>query len=61
MNKIAQKYNIKQTKNIQETLTLYPELDYVIAGRLHASILSTVHAIPHIILSYSRKTDEFAK
>lgn len=61
MNKIAQKYNIKQTKNIQETLTLYSELDYVIAGRLHASILSTVYAIPHIILSYSRKTDEFAK
>ena len=61
MHEIAEKYHREQTKNIQETLSLYKELDFVIAWRLHAAILSTVHNIPHIILSYSRKTEEFAK
>ena len=47
------------TKTLQETLDIYPSLSYVVGMRLHSMILSFVHAIPFIGLSYSKKTNEF--
>ncbi len=41
---------------MQETLDLYPTLDFVISMRLHANILSVVHGIPFYALSYGNKT-----
>ena len=61
MKDIADKLWVRQTNTIQESINLYTELDYVIAIRLHASILSTSNTIPFIALSYSRKTEEFSK
>ena len=55
----GRKYNI--TKNITQTLDVLPFL-YAIAGmRLHAGILSCVHHIPYIPISYGLKTDELIK
>ncbi len=46
------------TKNITQTLDMYPFLHAVIGMRLHAGILSTVHDIPYIPISYGPKTDD---
>ncbi len=52
----ADRFHIAITKNMQETLDLYPTLDFVISMRLHANILSVVHGIPFYALSYGNKT-----
>jgi polysaccharide pyruvyl transferase WcaK-like protein len=46
------------TKNIKQTLDLYPWLHMVIGMRLHAGILACVHEIPYLPISYGPKTDE---
>jgi Polysaccharide pyruvyl transferase len=46
------------TKNIKQTLDLYPFLHMVIGMRLHAGILACVHEIPYLPISYGPKTDE---
>lgn len=55
------KYSLHATKNIQETLETYKELEFVIGMRLHSLILAFVHAIPFFALSYGKKTDEFIR
>lgn len=47
------------TGSIEQTLKVYPTLHAVIAMRLHAGILSVVHGLPFIMISYGPKTDEF--
>ena len=46
------------TKTIKQTLDIFPNLYAVIGMRLHAGILSCVHNIPYIPISYGSKTDE---
>ena len=46
------------TKNITQTLDMYPFLHAVVGMRLHAGILSAVHDIPYIPISYGPKTDD---
>lgn len=41
-----------------EALACYPFLDFCVAMRLHAAILSVRHGVPFLALSYSDKTDE---
>lgn len=53
------KYNI--TKNIVQTLDIYPFLHAIIGMRLHAGILACVHHIPYIPISYWPKTDNLIK
>lgn len=45
-----------QPKTMQETLDLYPSLDFVISMRLHANILSVVHGTSFYSISYGNKT-----
>ena len=59
--KLREKYQLRSTKNIRETLEIYKELETVIGMRLHSLILSFVHAIPFFALSYGKKTDEFVR
>lgn len=47
------------TNTIDQTLKLYPTLYAVVAMRLHAGILSCVHGLPFIMISYGPKTEEF--
>ncbi len=49
---------IQSTKTIEETLEAYKTLDFVIWMRLHSCILSVVHSIPFLALSYETKTRE---
>ncbi len=53
------KYNM--TKNITQTLELFPFLYAVIGMRLHSGILSCVHHVPFIPISYGPKTDELVR
>lgn len=46
------------TNTIEQTLKLYPTLYAVVGMRLHAGILSCVHGIPLIMISYGAKTEE---
>ncbi|MBX9808956.1 polysaccharide pyruvyl transferase family protein, partial [Candidatus Gracilibacteria bacterium] len=55
----GRKYNI--TKNITQTLDVYPFLYAIVGMRLHAGILACVHHIPYIPISYGPKTDEIIK
>lgn len=57
----ALKYNIKITKTIEETLEYYPKLKFVVGMRFHSLILSVVHNIPFLALSYGNKTEELLK
>jgi len=52
----AERFHVAITSNMQETLNLYPTLDFVISMRLHANILSVVHGIPFYAISYGNKT-----
>lgn len=58
---ISKKYWITITKDINETLSYYNKLDFVIGMRFHSLILSLVYNIPFLALSYSQKTDELLK
>lgn len=49
------------TKNITQTLELFPFLYAVIGMRLHSGILSCVHHVPFIPISYGPKTDELVR
>lgn len=57
----ALKYNLKITKSIEETLEYYPKLKFVVGMRFHSLILSVVHNIPFLALSYGNKTEELLK
>ncbi|MDD5377240.1 MAG: polysaccharide pyruvyl transferase family protein [Candidatus Gracilibacteria bacterium] len=61
LSSLKEKYRIHSTKDIQETLETYKELEFVIGMRLHSLILSFVHAIPFFAISYGKKTDEFIR
>lgn len=52
-------YNTTQT--IDQTLKIYPTLYAVIGMRFHSGILSCVHEIPFIPISYGHKTAELVK
>lgn len=51
----------RTTKTIHQTLDIFPNLYTVVWMRFHAGILSCVHEIPYIPLSYGSKTDEFVR
>jgi polysaccharide pyruvyl transferase WcaK-like protein len=55
---IADRLGARITADMAETLALYPRLRAVVSMRLHANILSFVHAVPFVAVSYSTKTDE---
>lgn len=55
------KYWIRATKTISETLNEYQKLDFCISMRLHSQILSVVHNVPFLAISYWKKTDELMK
>ncbi|MCT4617461.1 MAG: polysaccharide pyruvyl transferase family protein [Candidatus Gracilibacteria bacterium] len=59
----SDKYNLKITKNMQESYEIYlnNEIDINFAMRLHSIILSHVYEIDYIAISYSKKTDEITK
>ncbi|MDP2104072.1 MAG: polysaccharide pyruvyl transferase family protein, partial [Candidatus Gracilibacteria bacterium] len=61
LSSLAEKYQLRSTTTIQETLELYKELEFVIGMRLHSLILAFVHTIPFFAISYSQKTDEFIR
>ena len=52
---------ISATRSIQETLSMYAHLDFVIGMRLHSLILAVDHTIPFLALSYETKTRELLK
>jgi polysaccharide pyruvyl transferase WcaK-like protein len=52
----AERFHMAITQNMQETLDLYPTLDFVIGMRLHANILAVAHGIPFYTISYGNKT-----
>ncbi|MDD2745804.1 MAG: polysaccharide pyruvyl transferase family protein [Candidatus Gracilibacteria bacterium] len=52
----AERFHVASTKTMQETLDIYPTLDFVISMRLHANILSVVHGVPFYSISYGNKT-----
>lgn len=58
---LQEKYHIHSTQNLEETLAMYKELEFVVGMRLHSLILSFVHAIPFFAISYGKKTDEFIR
>jgi len=58
---LREKYSLRSTETIKETLELYKELEFVIGMRLHSLILAFVHTIPFFAISYSQKTDEFIR
>lgn len=49
------------THTLEQTLSIYPTLYAVIGMRFHSGILSCVHEIPFIPISYSHKTAELVK
>ena len=49
------------THSIEQTLKVYPTLYAVIGMRFHSGILSCVHEIPFIPISYGHKTAELVK
>jgi len=53
--------DVSATKSIQETLATYKNLNFVIGMRLHSLILSVVHTIPFLAISYETKTRELLK
>lgn len=61
LSSLAEKYSLRSTATIQETLELYKELEFVVGMRLHSLILAFVHTIPFFAISYSQKTDEFIR
>lgn len=58
---ITKTYWIRVTKTIEETLEIYPNLNFVIGMRFHSMILSIIYNIPFIALSYWVKTQELLK
>ncbi len=46
---------VARTDSLPELLAVLPTLDAVVASRLHGIILSHVHAIPSLAISYDRK------
>ena len=58
---LARELSIRSSASLSETLSWYSGLSAVVAMRLHAGVLSFVNGIPFYLLSYSKKTDEFAK
>ena len=58
---LSEEYGIASTKSIEESYALYEELDFIIAMRLHAGVIAAKNSIPFFLLSYSKKTDEFAR
>lgn len=61
LSNLKGKYQLRSTANIQETLDIYKELEFIIGMRLHSLILSLVHAIPFFAISYGKKTDELIR
>lgn len=57
----AKKYNLWITRTIKETLSIYPNLKFVVWMRLHSLVLSTIFQIPFISINYWAKTDELLK
>lgn len=49
------------TRDIRQTLDVYPFLHSIIGMRLHSGILACVHNIPFLPISYGMKTDELIK
>lgn len=52
-------YNV--TGTIEQSLKVYPTLYAMIGMRFHSGILSCVHNIPFMMISYGPKTDELIK
>ncbi|USN59361.1 MAG: hypothetical protein H6767_04820 [Candidatus Peribacteria bacterium] len=50
---------VQITHSMQETYDVYAKkkIDICIAGRFHAGVLAKVYKIPHVILSYAKKTE----
>ncbi|QFR39642.1 hypothetical protein A9Q91_05475 [Candidatus Gracilibacteria bacterium 28_42_T64] len=59
----ARKYDLKITKDMQESYDIYKQkkVDICFGMRLHSMILSQVYGINFIAFSYSKKTDEILK
>ena len=57
----SNKKNYSSTQTIDESYKLYEDLDFMIAMRLHAGVIAAKNAVPFFLLSYSKKTDEFAR
>lgn len=53
---MAERLHVAITSTMEETMELYPTLDFVISMRLHASILSVIYGIPFYSISYGNKT-----
>ncbi len=47
---------VRITQSIEQTLAAYATCDAIIGMRLHSIILSLVHDIPLVALSYGKKT-----
>lgn len=46
------------SQSMAETRELYSRCQFIVAMRLHSMILSALHGIPFLGISYSKKTDE---
>lgn len=51
MNNKNKAFNIKNTLNLAETISIYPLMDFVITNRRHSSIFSAVNNIPFLAMS----------
>ncbi len=59
INRLMTGRTYNRTNTIEQTLKIYPTLFAVVGMRLHAGILSCVHGLPLIMISYGPKTEEF--
>jgi polysaccharide pyruvyl transferase WcaK-like protein len=61
VRQIALEENVASTATLGESLALYDELSGIVAMRLHAGLIAFLKNIPYFVLSYSEKTDAFAR
>jgi polysaccharide pyruvyl transferase WcaK-like protein len=58
---MAQKYDLRITKTLEESLEVYSEISGIISMRLHANILAIQMNLPFFPISYSKKTEFILK
>jgi polysaccharide pyruvyl transferase WcaK-like protein len=58
---MAQKYDLRITKTLEESLEVYSEISGIISMRLHANILAIQMNLPFFPISQRKKTESILK